>query len=275
MMQKPLAIGALARPLLNNDSGRRRGREIYLNPGPFSALPARLARRGRISADRQASLLGWVVRLASNNRRLASQLGNGLIKNVPMPRRRGALPIPPSQTKLRKTWQALGISTRREAHGDSMLFAEPMLLHFAGFDRYRRPLWLIEPAARAWRAMARSALSAGIVLQAISGFRSIDYQASIIRNKLARGQNLEQILRVNAVPGSSEHHSGRAIDIGTPGEPAAEISFENTRAFTWLQASAQRFGFVMSYPRDNPSGIQYEPWHWCWHPRRHGLHARY
>jgi LAS superfamily LD-carboxypeptidase LdcB len=23
----------------------------------------------------------------------------------------------------------------------------------------------------------------------------------------------------------------------------------------------------MSYPRDNPHGIVYEPWHWCWQPR--------
>ena len=24
------------------------------------------------------------------------------------------------------------------------------------------------------------------------------------------------------------------------------------------------FGFHLSYPRDNPHGIAYEPWHWCW-----------
>ena len=23
----------------------------------------------------------------------------------------------------------------------------------------------------------------------------------------------------------------------------------------------------MSYPRDNPHGIVYEPWHWCWQPQ--------
>ena len=24
----------------------------------------------------------------------------------------------------------------------------------------------------------------------------------------------------------------------------------------------------MSYPRDNPHGIVYEPWHWCWTAER-------
>jgi D-alanyl-D-alanine carboxypeptidase len=29
-----------------------------------------------------------------------------------------------------------------------------------------------------------------------------------------------------------------------------------------LQAEAAGFGFAMTYPRDNPWGIIYEPWHW-------------
>jgi len=76
---------------------------------------------------------------------------------------------------------------------------------------------------------------------------------------------VEEILTVNAAPGYSEHHSGYALDIGTPGEPPAEESFESTAAFAWLGEHAGRFGFQLSYPRDNPHGIVYEPWHWCWH----------
>jgi len=102
------------------------------------------------------------------------------------------------------------------------------------------------------------------VIEAISGFRSHAYQLGIFRRKMARGQSISQILSVNAAPGFSEHHSGRALDIGTPGEPAAEESFERTAAFAWLQDRAATFGFRMSYPRDNPHGIVYEPWHWCW-----------
>ena len=88
------------------------------------------------------------------------------------------------------------------------------------------------------------------------------YQLGIIERKRARGLTLDAILKVNAAPGFSEHHSGRALDIGTPGEPAAEESFEHTAAFAWLQQHAAAFGFRLSYPRDNPHGIVYEPWHW-------------
>lgn len=141
---------------------------------------------------------------------------------------------------------------------------EPGRLAWAGRDRFRRPLWLLAPAARAWRRLRETASGDGVVLQAISGYRSHAYQLGIVERKRARGLSLDAILAVNAAPGFSEHHSGRALDIGAPGEPPAEESFEHTEAFVWLQANAGRFGFRMSYPRHNPHGIVYEPWHWCW-----------
>lgn len=144
--------------------------------------------------------------------------------------------------------------------------AEPEWLAFAGFDRYRRPLWLRVDAARAWRHLRDAALRDGIVLEAISGYRSHDYQLGIFERKLARGQTIEEILAVNAAPGYSEHHGGLALDIGTPGQPPAEESFEHTAAFAWLQDGARGHGFRMSYPRGNPHGIDYEPWHWRYWP---------
>ncbi len=142
------------------------------------------------------------------------------------------------------------------------LVAEPSTLVFAGRDRYSRPLWLRAEAAHAWRRMHSAARVNGVWLEAISGYRSHDYQLGIFRRKLARGQSIDDILKVNAAPGFSEHHSGEAMDVGTPGEPAAEESFEATAAFGWLAQHAGAFGFHMSYPRGNEHGIDYEPWHW-------------
>jgi len=110
--------------------------------------------------------------------------------------------------------------------------------------------------------MRAAALAQSVVLEAISGYRSHDYQLGIFRRKRARGQSVEEILQVNAAPGFSEHHGGQVLDLSAPGEPAAEESFEATPAFAWLQAHAGTFGFEMSYPRGNPHGIVYEPWHW-------------
>ncbi|WP_422506632.1 M15 family metallopeptidase [Stenotrophomonas sp. GZD-301] len=161
----------------------------------------------------------------------------------------------------------LGVDAQAYEHDTGLsLEAEPARLQFAGRDRYRRPLWLHHRAARSWQRMRMQAAADGIVLEAISGYRSHDYQLGIFERKRARGLDVAEILTVNAAPGYSEHHSGRALDIGSPGEPPAEESFEVTPAFAWLTAHAAESGFRMSYPRDNPHGIVYEPWHWCWRP---------
>lgn len=129
-----------------------------------------------------------------------------------------------------------------------------------------KPVRLTPRAAAAWKKMQRAAAGDDIPLLPISGFRSIARQARIIRRKLAAGQRIEDILRLVAAPGYSEHHTGRAIDIGTPGETDLEESFARTAAFRWLRRNAAHFGFHLSYPRGNPHGIAYEPWHWCWRP---------
>ena len=177
--------------------------------------------------------------------------------------RQPALPLPLHGLESRLA--GLGLDAAGYAECTALaLVAEPDWLALAGFDRYRRPLWLDAGAARAWTRMREAAQADGVQLDAISGWRSHAYQLGIFERKRARGLAVDAILTVNAAPGFSEHHSGLALDIGTPGEPPAEESFEATPAFAWLQAHAGDHGFAMSYPRDNPHGITYEPWHWAW-----------
>ena len=216
-----------------------------------------------LAADLPEGLLALVPRL---RREAGIEHALALLDHLSEPRRAGVdaigeLPLDRLQERL----HALGLD---EAYGERTglpLVAEPAALTLAGFDRYRRPLWLIAPAARAWHSMHAAALHEGIVLEAISGYRSHDYQLGIFERKLARGLSVEEILTVNAAPGYSEHHSGRALDISTLEESPAEETFEGTPAFAWLRDNAAAYGFVMSYPRDNPHGIVYEPWHWTWH----------
>lgn len=145
------------------------------------------------------------------------------------------------------------------------LVREPATLRYIGEDVHGRPQWLAPAAASAWRRMAAAAEADGIVLQVVSAFRSAEYQLGILRRKLERGQHIERILEVSAAPGYSEHHSGRVLDLTTPGYDALEASFEQSPAFAWLARHAARHGFRLSYPRGNRHGIAYEPWHWCWH----------
>ena len=123
---------------------------------------------------------------------------------------------------------------------------------------------LLTPAtARAWLSMRDAASRDNVTLLLVSAFRSVEFQAALLRARLGKGETIETALKVNAPPGYSEHHTGRAIDIGTPGCGGLDEAFENTAAFAWLHREAGKFGFTMSYPRDNPQGYLYEPWHWC------------
>jgi D-alanyl-D-alanine carboxypeptidase len=144
---------------------------------------------------------------------------------------------------------------------------EPRELAFIGIDVSGRPQWLAPRAARAFVRMRDAAAGADVAIDIVSAFRSADYQLGIVRRKRDRGQSIDEILAVSAAPGYSEHHSGRALDLTSPGFAALEEEFERSPAFAWLAEHARRFGFAMSYPRGNRHAIAYEPWHWCWHAR--------
>ena len=254
--------------------------DIELWPGGL--LRARSNRDARALARAQ-----WVLRRKRDGRFLAAELPEGLLSLVPRLASEAGIDSAlhalesagharagldaNAELPLDRLHERLHLLGLDDGYGDRSglpLVAEPALLRFAGVDRYRRPLWLSARAARGWTHMRDAALRDGIVLEAVSGYRSHDYQLGIFERKLARGQTVEEILTVNAAPGYSEHHSGLALDIGAPDEPPAEESFERTDAFAWLRANAGGHGFVMSYPRDNPHGIVYEPWHWCFAANR-------
>src|SRR5690349_22312090 len=242
---------------------------LLLNTPDIEIWPGGLLRARSNFDARALSRARHVLRRKRDGQYLAADLPEGLLALVP--RLRGEpgmdealdrLDAAPAHRRaglehvhelpldrLEERLEQLGLD-HAYAHRTGLdLVAEPDWLAFAGFDRYRRPLWLHVDAARAWLHLREAALRDDVVLEAISGYRSHDYQLGIFERKLARGLTVDQILAVNAAPGYSEHHSGRALDLGTPGEPPAEASFEDTAAFAWLQDHAASHGFVMSYPR--------------------------
>lgn len=256
-----------------------------LNTPEIELWPAWLLRARRNADARALAQSDWVFRRKRDGRYLAVARGTRVAPLSHAPARepgwsaacarlqhadrRDGLAVPVHElplSRLEHRLHALGLDSDGYAQRTGLaLVPEPDRLALAGRDRFGRPLWLTAPAARAWHQMRDAAAHDGVVLEAISGYRSHDYQLGIFERKRARGLDVGQILTVNAAPGFSEHHSGRALDIGTPGEPPAEETFERTAAFAWLTTHAAHFGFAMSYPRDNPHGIVYEPWHWCWH----------
>ena len=102
---------------------------------------------------------------------------------------------------------------------------------------------LAPETAAAWRTMKQTAADAGVQLLLVSGFRSVAHQADIIRRKLAAGQSIDAILAVNAAPGFSEHHTGRAVDVATPGTRPLTAEFDGSAAFHWLTSECGQVRF--------------------------------
>jgi LAS superfamily LD-carboxypeptidase LdcB len=65
----------------------------------------------------------------------------------------------------------------------------------------------------------------------------------------------------SADQGYSEHQLGTTVDLTSPENGNQLAGFDATDAFSWLQKHAHKYGFVLSYPKNNAYYI-YEPWHW-------------
>lgn len=167
--------------------------------------------------------------------------------------------------RIKSMHQALGIPEGYER--EYRLWLQPEAsegeLVSAGLDVFNREQFLLADVEKRWRVMRKAAQRDFVELSLVSCFRSVDYQKGLIEKKLANGQSIEDILKVSAAPGHSEHHTACAIDVGTSGCEHLSEAFEETMAYQWLTVNAERYGFHASYPKNNPTGIAYEPWHWA------------
>ncbi|GAP97505.1 M15 family metallopeptidase [Leptolyngbya sp. NIES-2104] len=140
------------------------------------------------------------------------------------------------------------------------------LITFGKYVRgsYERPESLDLEAAEAFKQMVALAQSQGVSLMPISGFRTIADQKILFARQIERRGSAEAAARLSAPPGHSEHHTGYAIDIADQQQPDTDLkySFEQTKAYQWLNANAYQFGFEQSFPKNNWQGVSNEPWHW-------------
>ena len=93
-----------------------------------------------------------------------------------------------------------------------------------------------------------------------SAYRNIATQQSIWNNRmsnyLASGYSQQgaysAVLQSVAIPGTSEHHLGLAVDLAA-----------NTNVHGWLAENSWRYGFILRYPEGKTAitGIIHEPWH--------------
>jgi len=118
-------------------------------------------------------------------------------------------------------------------------------------------------AASAIEDLFTAASEEGLDLAGVSAYRSHSTQESLF-NYYVNRDGLEAALSYCAVPGTSEHETGLAIDVtARDGSCAAEDCFGDTQEAAWLAQHAPEYGFIIRYPegKEDITGYKYEPWH--------------
>lgn len=100
-----------------------------------------------------------------------------------------------------------------------------------------------------------------------SSYRSVEEQTTVYNNKIQyykeQGKTEKEAKRLTEQvinkPGYSEHNLGLAVDFNY-----VNGTFEETKAFAWLKEKAEKYGFILRYPKEkeNITKVTYEPWHW-------------
>jgi D-alanyl-D-alanine carboxypeptidase len=105
-----------------------------------------------------------------------------------------------------------------------------------------------------------AAKSQGVTLYVESAYRSFAEQQSL-KSLYNVVYGVGTANSFSADQGYSEHQLGTTLDFITSGLNGQLEGFDKTQAYQWVLNNAYRFGFELSYPKDNSYYI-YEPWHW-------------
>ncbi len=115
----------------------------------------------------------------------------------------------------------------------------------------------------AYIPMYEAALTEGIAYTIVSPYRDYELQLSLF-NGYAERDGVEEANTYSALPGTSEHQTGYAIDVTT-----ANLGYQLSSKMgdmpegIWLENNAHNYGFIIRYPegKTHITGYIYEPWH--------------
>lgn len=125
--------------------------------------------------------------------------------------------------------------------------------------------------ADAAKQMLADAKKAGLDVIVCSAYRSVEQQKQVFSDSMRRRVNsgmryweayLETTRNV-AVPGTSEHSLGLALDLIARSYQGLDEQQANTAEAKWLAANCHKYGFILRYPssKSDITGIVFEPWH--------------
>lgn len=124
----------------------------------------------------------------------------------------------------------------------------------------------------ATKKMLKDAEEEGLRIEICSAYRSVERQGQVfsdsMKERVKDGLNYweafcETTMNV-AVPGTSEHALGLALDLISSDYTELDEEQRNTPEAKWLKENCSKYGFILRYPpeKTNITGIIYEPWHY-------------
>lgn len=149
------------------------------------------------------------------------------------------------------------------------LFNEDMIKDFemVEYENINEEIHYLEAETFKHFEMLRAHLKIeGILIEICSGYRSLEKQESIFleyMNKFGIDYAEEYV----AMPGTSEHHTGLAIDLGLiiDGKLIDDNDklLKEEKIFKKIHDCLKYFGFILRYKKgcEAITGFSYEPWH--------------
>ena len=126
--------------------------------------------------------------------------------------------------------------------------------------------------AEALYQMMTDCKAAGCYPYVCSSYRSVSVQQGLFARQIgiqwmyssSYDEAYERAAQIVAIPGTSEHHTGLAVDIVDGSYGLLDEKQAETASQQWLMANCWRYGFVLRYPEGTTqwTGIVYEPWHY-------------
>lgn len=120
--------------------------------------------------------------------------------------------------------------------------------------------------------MLQDARNQGLDPIICSAYRTMEKQTTLYNNQvkkyIAQGYSKEEAQEKTshwiAIPGTSEHHTGLAVDIVAKSYQLLDEEQENTPEQKWLMTNCYKYGFILRYPTEKTekTKIGYEPWHY-------------
>ncbi len=141
-------------------------------------------------------------------------------------------------------------------------YAPARLVEIPAVYKYdeKLPLQIIPEVLPYLTRMIGQAKTDGVTLYVSSAYRSFNTQQAL-KGQYSVVYGAGTANSFSADQGYSEHQLGTTVDLITTGTGGQLSGFDRTPAYEWVVANAYKYGFVLSYPKNNGYYV-FEPWHW-------------